>query len=165
MQLYTPLIYSWSRQLGLRDADAADLVQEVFAQLVRNMPVFVYDSRGSFRAWLKTVTLNKWRDHCRRVAVRPHEVSSKAMAQAAEPAGEIAFDEAEHRSYLVARALELIQREFQPTTWQACWEFVVGGRPAAEVARQFGISENAVYLAKGRVLRRLREELAGLFDP
>ena len=164
VQLYTPLIYSWSRQLGMREPDAADLVQEVFAQLVRNMPGFVYDSRGSFRSWLKTVTLNKWRDHCRRLAVRPHEVPSTAIVRALEPAGEIDFDEAEHRAYLVARVLELIQREFQPTTWQAVWEFVVAGRPAAEVAQMLGISENAVYLAKGRVLRRLRQELAGLLD-
>jgi RNA polymerase sigma-70 factor (ECF subfamily) len=164
VQLYTPLIYSWSRQLGMHDPDAADLVQDVFAQLVRNMPGFVYDSRGSFRSWLKTVTLNKWRDHCRRLAVRPREVLSPAIMQAAEPGGEIAFDEAEYRAYLVARALELIQREFQPTTWRACWEFVVAGRPAAEVADMLGISENAVYLAKGRVLRRLRQELAGLLD-
>jgi len=165
VQLYTPLIYSWSRQLGLRDPDAADLVQDVFAQLVRNMPAFTYDARGSFRSWLKTVTVNKWRDHCRRRAVRPWEVSSAQIAQATEETPELAIDEAEYCAYLVARALELIQSEFQPTTWKACWEFVVEDRPAAEVAQMLGISENAVYLAKGRVLRRLREELAGLLSP
>ena len=43
-------------------------------------------------------------------------------------------------------------------------EFVVRDRPAADVAAELGISVNSVYLAKSRVLRRLREELAGLLD-
>jgi RNA polymerase sigma-70 factor (ECF subfamily) len=164
VDLYTPLLYSWARQLGLQEADAADLVQEVFALLVRKMPAFTYDRHKSFRAWLRTVTLNKWRDRCRRLAARPHEVTGHRPPDVAEPAGEGPLAEAEYRQHLVARALELMQAEFRPTTWKACWEFVVAGRPAAEVARQLGISENAVLLAKGRVLRRLRHELEGLLD-
>ena len=164
VDLYTPLIYSWGRQVGLQESDAADLVQEVFALLVQKMPDFAYDHHKSFRSWLRTVTLNKWRDRCRRLAVRPHELTGKQPPELAESQGEGSFSEVEYRQQLVARALELMQAEFQPTTWKACWEFVVAGRPAAEVARQLGISENAVHLAKGRVLRRLRKELEGLLD-
>jgi RNA polymerase sigma-70 factor (ECF subfamily) len=91
-------------------------------------------------------------------------VTGNADLEAAEAAAD-SFSEVEYRQQLVARALELMQAEFQPTTWKACWEFVVAGRPAAEVGRQLGISENAVHLAKGRVLRRLRQELEGLLDP
>jgi RNA polymerase sigma-70 factor (ECF subfamily) len=57
-----------------------------------------------------------------------------------------------------------MQAEFQPVTWQACWEYVVASRPAAEVAAELHISVNAVHLAKSRVLRRLRQELKGLLD-
>jgi RNA polymerase sigma-70 factor (ECF subfamily) len=60
--------------------------------------------------------------------------------------------------------LEIMQADFEPATWRACWEFVVEGRPAAEVARELGLSVNAVYLAKGRVLRRLRAELEGMLE-
>jgi RNA polymerase sigma-70 factor (ECF subfamily) len=74
------------------------------------------------------------------------------------------FWEKEYRRELTARALQLMQADFAPTTWKACWEFVAQGRSAAEVARELGISENAVYLAKCRVLRRLRQELAGLVE-
>jgi RNA polymerase sigma-70 factor (ECF subfamily) len=74
------------------------------------------------------------------------------------------FEEEEYRQALVARALAMMQAEFQPATWRACWEFVVCDRPAAEVAAELGLSVNAVYLAKSRVLRRLRERLAGLLD-
>ncbi len=72
--------------------------------------------------------------------------------------------EAEYRELLVARALELMQDEFQPATWKACWEVVVAGRPAAEVAAELGLTIGAVYAAKSRVLRRLRRELDGLLE-
>jgi RNA polymerase sigma-70 factor, ECF subfamily len=164
VDLYTPLIYAWARRIGLQESDAADLVQEVFAALVQKMPEFAYDRHKSFRAWLRTVTLNKWRDRCRRRAARPHEATVHAPLDLADSEGEASFGELEYRQQLVARALELMQAEFQPTTWKACWEFVVGGRSAAEIAGELGISENAVHLAKGRVLRRLRKELEGLLE-
>ena len=75
----------------------------------------------------------------------------------------LARGESKARAFL-ARALELMRTNFQPTTWKACWELIVNGRSAAEVATELGISENAVYLAKGRVLRVLRRELQGLLD-
>jgi RNA polymerase sigma-70 factor (ECF subfamily) len=128
------------------------------------MAAFVYDRRRSFRAWLRTVTLNKYRDRCRRRAARPAELTGQPPPEVPDPAVWPSAGEAEDTQRLVARALELMQAEFAPTTWKACWEFVVVGRPAAEVAAQLGISENAVHLAKGRVLRRLRRELQGLLD-
>ena len=82
----------------------------------------------------------------------------------ADADGQDALIEQEHRDYLVSRALKIMKTDFQPTTWQACWEHVVCGRPVAEVAAELGISAKAVYLAKARVLRRLRQELQGLWD-
>mgnify|MGYP001589980010 CR=1 FL=1 len=66
VQLYTPLIYGWARRVGLSPEDASDLVQDVFAALVRKLPEFVYDRTKSFRGWLRTVTLNKRRENLRR---------------------------------------------------------------------------------------------------
>jgi len=60
--------------------------------------------------------------------------------------------------------LKLIQEEFAPPTWKAFWAAVVERRPANAIAIELGITPNAVYLARGRVLRRLREELKGLVD-
>ena len=74
------------------------------------------------------------------------------------------LDNAEHRQYLVRRALAIVRVDFEAQTWKACWEFVVNERSAAEVSAELGISENAVYLAKSRILRHLRTELAGLLD-
>ena len=72
--------------------------------------------------------------------------------------------EKDHKQFLVRRALELMQAEFQPATWKACWQAVVESRPATEIAAALGMTENAVFIAKCRVLGRLRKELAGLLD-
>ena len=80
------------------------------------------------------------------------------------PDGALEVDEAEYRQYLVGKALELMQAEFQPNTWKACWGHAVRGRPAAEVGAEPGVSEGAVYVSTSRVLRRLREALHGLLD-
>src|ERR1700756_3431118 len=66
VELYTPLLFYWTRRMGLQESDAADLVQDVFAVLVHKLPAFDYDPRKSFRAWLRTVLHNKWRDQRRR---------------------------------------------------------------------------------------------------
>ena len=155
VELYTPVLYAWTRRLGLQPADAADLVQDVFTILVQKLPTFQYDKQKSFHAWLKTVLVNRWRDKLR----RPVEVPAGAALVAPD---EDALSETEYRRHVVRRALQLMQSDFKPATWRACWEFVVTGKPAEVVARELGLTINAVYLAKSRVLRRLREELHGL---
>ena len=75
-----------------------------------------------------------------------------------------AFWEVEYRQHLVGQALRIMRTDFDPKTWQACWETVVDEQPAAKVAQKLGISVGTVYAAKCRVLARLRQELAGLMD-
>jgi len=164
VQLYTPLLYYWARRVGLQTQDAADLVQDVFAVLVQKLPEFTYDEHKSFRAWLRTVTLNKWRDRCKHRATARIAGNEAALSELASPDETAAFEEAEYRQHLVSHALQVMQADFQPATWKACWEYVVADRPAADVARELAITVNAVYLAKARVLARLRQELQGLLD-
>jgi RNA polymerase sigma-70 factor (ECF subfamily) len=163
VDLYTPVLYAWSRRLGLDTQDAADLVQDIFVLLVEKLPTFSYDPRQSFRGWLKTLLLNKWRDRVRRQAAGPHRVPAEQLEQMPDESSD-SFGELEYRQVLVARALRLMQTDFQPTTWKACWELAVAGRPAADIARELGITPNAVYVAKSKVVRRLRQELQGLLD-
>jgi RNA polymerase sigma-70 factor (ECF subfamily) len=163
VDLYTPLLFFWARQCGETEQDAADLIQEVFVALVQILPTFQYDRSGKFRRWLRTLLLNKLRDRKRRevravraLTQRPVEVELPDVAEL--------FWEADYHQELARRALRLMQADFAPTTWKACWETVVQGRSPEEVARELGITENAVYLAKCRVLRRLRQELSGLVE-
>ncbi|HTK77398.1 MAG TPA: sigma-70 family RNA polymerase sigma factor [Gemmataceae bacterium] len=159
VELYTPLLFAWARQAGLQDADAADLVQDVFGVLVRQMPTFVYDQRKSFRAWLQTIALNQWRARLRRKKL-PIASGADAAVEIVDP--NEAFWEEEYRQHVAARALAVMRQEFAPATWQACWETVVNERPAGEVGAELGLSPGAVRAAKFRVLARLRQELDGL---
>jgi RNA polymerase sigma-70 factor, ECF subfamily len=163
VELYTPLLLEWARRAGLQAQDAADLVQEVFVAALQELPRFSYDKNKSFRGWLRTVARRKWANR-QRSRKQLAEVQEAALADVAGPADLEAYWDAEHHKRLTARALELMQAEFEPKTWKACWEFVVQSRPAADVAAELGLSENAVYLAKWRVTRRLRVELQGLLD-
>jgi RNA polymerase sigma-70 factor (ECF subfamily) len=163
--LYTPLLYDYALRRGVPPSDASDLLQDVFVVVVEKMPEFTHDAKRSFRRWLHTVLLNKWRDRQRRAVHQPQAMDAAHLPEPAandDPAEMLG--EAEYQQQVVARALQLMQDEFEPKTWQACWQSAVCGRPAAEVAAELGISVNAVYLATSRVLRRLRQELAGLLD-
>ena len=162
VDLYTPLLFYWARQAGLRPPDDADLVQEVFLLLVKKLPDFDYDQRKSFRGWLRTLMTNRLRDQWRRAKVPEAAGAECLLAELRAP--DTDEGEQEHRRYLLARAAQLVRPEFQESTWQACWRFAFEGVAAAEVARELGITENAVYIAKGRVLKRLRAELEGLLE-
>jgi RNA polymerase sigma-70 factor, ECF subfamily len=162
--LYTPLIYSWARRAGLQDQDAADLVQDVFVTLLQVLPTFAYDRHKSFRHWLRTLTLNRWRNGRKRWANQVlrgqgGNLDLRAGADALE-----SFWEAEYRQHLAGRPLAVMRADFQETTWKACWETAVAGRPAAEVAAELGLTVGAVYAARFRVLDRLRHELRGMLE-
>ena len=164
VHLYYPLIYDWARRAGAGPEDAADLVQDVLTVLIRRLPEFKYDSSKTFRGWLRTVTLNAWRRQRRgspRLLIETIDLGE--IDGEDDPPGR-AFEEDEYRRSLVLRALQVMKTDFQQATWRACWENVVEGRPAAEVAHELGITVNAVYLAKSRVLRRLHQELDGFLD-
>lgn len=164
MELYAPLIYHWSLKTGLSGDDAADCVQDVLALLVHKLPTFTYDPNKSFRAWLRTVTLNKCRDALRKGATIGQAAGPLGPEDAQSPDDVALFTDRDYQLFVVQRALEVMQAEFESTTWRACWCQVIEEKPAAQVARELNLSENAVYLAKSRVLRRLRDELDGLLD-
>ena len=162
VELYTPLLFAWCKQVGTSDADAADLIQGVFLVLVEQLPRFHYDSNKSFRAWLKTILLNAWRNHLKKAGNQPYQSLDPLNLEDGDSFR--LLEEAEYNRHLVHRALALMEKSFEPVTWKACLESIVHDRSAAEIARELGITVNAVYLAKSRVLRHLRQELQGFLD-
>ncbi len=164
--LYTPLLYRWSQRAGLNDHDATDLVQDVLVLLMKELPNFEYDAaRRNFRGWLKTVTINKCRELQRKRVIAAGAGGEQDALHSIAIANDLEqFWDTEYRQHLVRKALEVMRAEFEPKTWQACWEHTVNDKTAAEVGRELGMSEAAVYVAKSRVLRRLRQELAGLLE-
>src|SRR5262249_33577018 len=75
------------------------------------------------------------------------------------PAEEADAWERECRRQLFRRAAAQVQGQFAQTTWTAFWLAAVEGHEAAAVAGQWGISLGAVYIAKSRVLKCLREQI------
>lgn len=157
VRLFTPLLRRWAGRIGVSHDDAEDLLQEVFALLIVKLPEFRYDPTRSFRAWLWTVFRHSalaWHKRQPRVSPMLDELDSPDLiAEAAE---------AEYRRYLLSRIMQIVQTDFPESTWSVFKQLAIEGRSGVEVARQFGMTVNAVYLARGRVLARLRLELAGL---
>jgi RNA polymerase sigma-70 factor (ECF subfamily) len=153
--LYAPLVRRWCRQRGLQAADTDDLIQEVFRAVLARVGDFRKEQAGdSFRGWLWTITRHKLGDHFRRAA-RPDAATVAALDDlpAEGPPDDNAAPD------LLRRALELVRDEFEEASWQAFWGVVVEDRSPAAVAEERRLSVNAVYLAKSRVLRRLRDAL------
>jgi RNA polymerase sigma-70 factor (ECF subfamily) len=132
--------------------------------LARELPAFRHDPERRFRGWLWTILRNKCRDAARRQASGPPVTGPEALDTVAVPDNVEEFAEEEYRTYLVGRALEIMRAELPARDWQTCHEYLVRGRPAAEVAREQGLSVNQVYLIKSRILHRVRVELEGLLD-
>jgi RNA polymerase sigma-70 factor (ECF subfamily) len=162
--LYSPMLYSWARRVGLSSADAGDLVQEVLLLLVRKLPAFHYRPGKRFRGWLWTVLLNKYRERRRRSDPACAAAGSDQLDNVAVPDEVAEISEAEYRDHLVRQALQLMQDQFEPTTWKACWESLMESKSAETLSAELGISPGAVRAAKFRVLSRLRLELRGLLD-
>lgn len=163
VQLYTPVLFSWATRAKLQESDAADLVQEVFVILVGKLPEFQHNRTGSFRAWLRTVMMNKLRDWKRRNARAVMvALDDQQMAQIESEAD--GFWDTDFRRELTVRAIELIKVDFEPNTWDAGWEFLTKDDSAFAIAKKYGTTENAVYIAKCRILRSLRQKMGGMLD-
>ena len=70
----------------------------------------------------------------------------------------------DHDRHVTRKLLEMLRPEFEPATWQAFQRFALDGLSAAEVARELGVTSNVVFIAKSRVLARLRQEAEGLLE-
>lgn len=170
VHVYSPLIFSWCRRTGLGPDDAADVMQDVWQSVSGAIGRFRRaDGAGTFRGWIWTITRNKLRDHFRaHTDEAAAEGGSTACARLREvPDGEpedSADDPSGGTGGLLRRAVELIRGDFAEGTFQAFWLTAVDGRSAAEAAAALGTTVDAVYQAKSRVLRRLREELGELVE-
>ena len=168
--LYLPLIHGWMRRdICLDENDADDIAQDVLAVVVRRIGEFERQRTGSFRAWLKAITVN-----CLRQTLRHrhnHAVGSgdshvlQLLQELEDPDGQISsLWNREHDEFVMRQLLQSIKNEFAKSTWQAFERFAVQGRPADVVAAELGMTANAVFIAKSRVMTRLRQEAEGLID-
>jgi len=164
--IYLPLIARWLGRVPGVGNEADDLAQEVFVVVIREIPRFQRQREGSFRAWLRQVTVNKIRTHRRRRNRRPAvglDPADGFLDSLADPNGNLAREwDIDHDRHVFQKLLAVVQPDFSPATWEAFRRFAVDGRPAAMVAEEMGLSVNSVIQSKSRILKRLREEAGDL---
>ena len=169
--LYAPVVYSFLRKRGLQDADAADLSQDVLRQVSTSINAFHYDAnRGSFRNWILTIVQNRLSNYWRRDA---HQARSSGdpnvieqlqqIPQPTSPNDETLWD-ADYQRQLFHYAARIVRQDFTIETWQAFWQTAVDGRLAKDVASELDLTLAAVYLAKARVMKRIKGEVARLIE-
>lgn len=167
LEAYTPLVYAYCRRRRLQPADIADVTQEVMAQVMRSIVAFSYQrDRGRFRDWLGTVTRTKLlrflRADARAGKGSGAEVDELAR-QAADPGSDTLWNE-QFQARVLEVALERTRTVFEEATWKAFERNWKDRRPAPEVAEELGVPVESIYVAKSRVLKRLRAEVDALTE-
>ncbi len=167
--LYRPLLRVWLARAGVVASDVDDLVQEVLLVVVRKIAGFERRGQGAFRAWLRAVLANEVRDYFRGQKYRPTATGDsdilRRLDELESPDSALSrLWDREHDQHVAASLMQRVQGDFSPATWQAFHQYVLQGEPAAQVAAELGLSLNSVLLAKSRVLKRLRQEAAGLVE-
>jgi RNA polymerase sigma factor (sigma-70 family) len=167
VEIYEPMVQRLARRNGLRGADADDLTQEVFRAVAGAIDRWDLDpARGSFRSWLfriaRNLIVNLLTARKRQSAgygTGDTDIMALLEAQAAaEPEASALFD-IEYRRRLFAWAAERVRGEVHESTWQAFWRTGVEGQDVPSVAKALGMSPGAVYVARSRVMARLRGEI------
>src|SRR5438876_6751569 len=157
VDLYSPLIQGWLRRYAVPPADADDLTQEVMTVLVRELSQFQHNQqRGAFRNWLRTITVNRlrvlWRSRNNRPVATGDSDFLKMLDELEDPnSGMSRLWDQQHNTHVARRLMELVEPQFEPTTWQAFRRVVLDGIKPATAAAQLHLSVNAVLLAKSRV--------------
>jgi RNA polymerase sigma-70 factor (ECF subfamily) len=167
VEIYEPLITRLARRHGLQEADADDLTQDVLRTVARAIENWDPDpERGSFRAWLFRITrnliINLMAARRRRTAsygTGDTDIVALLEAQPAPQGDDSALFDTEYRRRVFAMAAERIRGSFHETTWQAFWRTGVEGQDVSTVAASLGMTSGAVYVARSRVMARLRLEI------
>lgn len=165
---YGPRIFRWCRRLGLQESDASDVTQEVLTRLMKGIQTFDYDSsRGRFRGWLTIVTNNAIRDYVKQqrragisggdTTLQRHLSSLQSPSAIEELAAEI---DAEADQEVLREAEARVQLRVASETWEAYRMTAVDGVKPSEVSKSIGMKTSEVYVAKSRVIKLLKEEVA-----
>ncbi|MEM7143946.1 MAG: RNA polymerase sigma factor [Verrucomicrobiota bacterium] len=162
-ELYTPLVQRYCRKRGLSDADTADITQEVLAAVSRAIKNFEYDpEKGTFRSWFFTITRNRVFTHFKKQKKQPQGTGRTTVHQLLEqqPDEKEAADwDLDYKKHMFEWAADKVRPEFKEQTWEAFWQTSVDESKPADVAESLGISVGAVYIAKSRVIARLRQRV------
>lgn len=159
--IYQPLIFRICQKRGLQHADATDVTQEVLARVSRAIESFDGSQQGAtFRGWLYRVTRNLVIDFLRRQQKQPLHFDDanllQTIQQDAQPDDGEEFQLEYQRQIFLVVARE-VEAQVKANTWQAFWQTEVQRRDVDEVASQLGMNAGAIYVARSRILARLKK--------
>lgn len=161
VEVYSPLIYDFCRTRDLQASDAADITQEVLFRVSKAIGQFEYDqSKGLFRDWLARIVLNEIR---RLTKKQVHVVTDPERLD--DDSGTLASSWNEQfQQYIFSKALERSKSHFNEETWTMFELSWLDKMPVEQVAQKTGVGVERIYVARSRVLQRLRYEVAILVD-
>jgi RNA polymerase sigma-70 factor (ECF subfamily) len=165
LEVYTPLVYRYCQRQGLKEVDAQDVSQEVFRRVSKKMPTFEYRPEvGRFRAWLGTIVKNEIKRFLKK---RSRQVQGSGNTGEDDPLDQVERTEEPDwieafQRHVLTVALQRIRPHFEEHTWRMFEEAWCNDRPAAAIAHDRGVPVADVYVAKSRVLARLKEEVREL---
>jgi RNA polymerase sigma factor (sigma-70 family) len=166
VERYGRQVYAWCRQWGLQEADAEDVTQNVLADLARQMRTFEYHPSGRFRSWLRTIAHRAWCDllDSRKAATTGSGDSAVLGLLNSVEAHEdlLKHLDSECRRELLEAAMNQVRQRVESNTWEAFRLTAQEGLPGAETAERLGLQVAAVFKAKSRVQKMIREEVAKL---
>jgi RNA polymerase sigma-70 factor (ECF subfamily) len=165
--IYRPVLYRMARRRGLQDADAQDVVQTILMRVAASIHRWEQTSpETKFHHWLRRVARNAMISAFTRQPKEAAAGGSEMFEMLAEQPEDIAGIEEElaietmREHYL--RAAAIVKGDVDPETWQAFELTVVRGQSCDEVATTLQKSIGAVYVARGRVMRRLRGQVQSM---
>ena len=161
LAIYQPVVFRMALRRGLQDADAQDVTQQIFLSVSQAIGRWTPEvGQPPFRAWLITITRNALTKALTRrkpdVGAGSTSVVQLLEAQAVDESWISEEFVREGRMEAMRWAAEQIRPEFSPMTWRLFWESVVLGRTVAEVACETGRTAGAIYMARFKILQRLK---------
>jgi RNA polymerase sigma-70 factor (ECF subfamily) len=168
---YWTLIFLTARKAGLNQEEAEDAVQETVISVSKSLPGFRYEEDGSFKSWLLRVTQWRIQDQFRKrdLAAEHNQpktrtsTSTTTVERIPDPSQTLeATWEEEWEANLVTNATERVKLKVDPEQYQMFDLYVIKHWPVSQVAKTLRVRTGSVYLARHRIGKLLKKEIAAL---
>ena len=168
IEKYKKVIRRCVAGVGLKKDQIDDVAQEVYCDLLQRTKKSQSDSPdqiADFRKFLAAMARYKAIKYRRRLNRQPGRSVGGELNHILLQ--EIAYSDSSSGPgstvlYRLDRAVKIAERDLNERTWKAFHQTCIVGRPAKDVAHEMGLTVNAVYIARSRALRRIKEEFKSI---